>query len=306
MKIAAVQHDIVWEDGPATRGRVAPLIGQAAAAGARLIVLTEMYATGFSMRPERVAEPPGGPNEQFLADQAAAHGVWLLGSIAQWATEDPETPGTELDNRRAQNVAVLAGPDGQRHRYAKIHPFSYAGEHEHYRAGTEFLTLTVEDLRVSVFVCYDLRFADEFWALAPDTDIYVVVANWPEPRREHWKALLRARAIENQAYLVGVNRVGTGDDIRYTGDSVILDPLGRPLAEASLVETVLVADADAGEVKRIRDRFPFLADRRTAEQPPADPGPTDRRTAEQRPAEPGPTDPRPADPRPAGQPSADR
>lgn len=274
MKIAAVQHDIAWEDAPATRARVAPLIGQAAAAGARLIVLTEMYATGFSMRPERIAEPPGGPNEQFLADQAAAHGVWLLGSIAQWAKEDPDTRATEperteLDKRRAQNVAVLAGPDGQRHRYAKIHPFSYAGEHEHYRAGTEFLTVTVEELRVSVFVCYDLRFADEFWALAPDTDIYVVVANWPEPRREHWKTLLRARAIENQAYLVGVNRVGTGDDIRYTGDSVILDPLGRPLAEASLVETVLVAEADAGEVKRIRDRFPFLADRRPAGQPAA-------------------------------------
>lgn len=274
MKIAAVQHDIVWEDGPATRARITPLIDQAAAAGARLIVLSEMYATGFSMSPERVAEEPGGPNEQFLLDQAARHGVWLLGSIAQWAEADPgtraaepestEPESAEPDHRRAQNVAVLAGPDGQRHRYAKIHPFSYAGEHEHYRAGTDFLTVTVEDLRLSVFICYDLRFADEFWALAPDTDMYVVVANWPEPRREHWKALLRARAIENQAYLVGVNRVGTGDDIRYTGDSVILDPLGRPLAEASLAETVLVADADPGEVKRIRDRFPFLVDRRTA------------------------------------------
>ncbi len=113
-------------------------------------------------------------------------------------------------------------------------------------AGTEFLTVTVEDLRVSVFICYDLRFADEFWALAQDTDLYVVVANWPEPRREHWQALLRARAIENQAYLVGVNRVGVGDGIRYTGDSVILDPLGRPLAEASLAETVLVCELDAG------------------------------------------------------------
>ena len=267
MRIAAVQHDIVWEDGPATRARLTPLIEQAVASGARLIVLTEMYATGFSMRPDRIAEEPGGANERFLADQAARHGVWLLGSIAQWATRDPDTPGDGSENRRAENVAVLAGPDGQLHRYAKIHPFSYAGEDKHYRAGTEFLTVTVEDLRISVFVCYDLRFADEFWALAPVTDLYAVVANWPEARREHWRALLRARAIENQAYLVGVNRVGVGDDIRYTGDSVILDPLGRPLAEASLAETVLVADVDAGEVKRVRDRFPFLADRRTAESP---------------------------------------
>jgi len=288
MKIAAIQHDIVWEDGAATRSRLTPLIGQAAAAGARLIVLTEMYATGFSMHPDRVAEPAGGPNERFLIEQAAGHGVWLLGSIAQWAAEDPDTravepASTERENLRAQNVAVLAGPDGQLHRYAKIHPFSYAGEDRHYRAGSELLTVVVEDLRVSVFVCYDLRFADEFWVLAPGTDLYVVVANWPEPRREHWRTLLRARAIENQAYVVGVNRVGVGDDIRYTGDSVILDPLGRPLAEASLVETVLTAEADAGEVKRIRDRFPFLADRRPA-QAPADRRPA-QASADRRPAQ---------------------
>jgi len=251
MKIAAIQHDIAWEDGAATRQRLVPLIDQAAAGGARLAVLSEMYATGFSMQPERIAEPPGGPNERFLIDQAAEHGLWLLGSIAQQET-----------GQQPRNVAVLAGPAGQLHRYAKIHPFSYAGEHEHYQAGTDFLTVDVEGLRVSVFICYDLRFADEFWALAADTDLYAVVANWPEPRREHWTALLRARAIENQAYVVGVNRVGEGDGIRYNGDSVILDPLGRPLAQASLAETVLVGEADPGEVKRVRDRFPFLADRR--------------------------------------------
>lgn len=255
MKIAAVQHDVVWENGPATRARLAPLIEQAVAAGARLIVLTEMYATGFSMNVDTVAEPAGGPNEQFLIEQAAQYGVWLLASISQWAQAE--------DERRAQNVALLVGPDGQLHRYAKIHPFSYSGEDKHYAAGSELLTVMVEDLRVSVFVCYDLRFADEFWQLAHGTDVYAVVANWPQPRREHWRALLKARAIENQAYVVGVNRIGEGDGIRYTGDSVILDPLGNPLAEASLAETVLVCDVDPGEVKRVRDRFPFLADRRT-------------------------------------------
>lgn len=255
MKVAAIQHDVVWEDAVATRKLITPLIRQAADAGARLLVLTEMYATGFSMNVEHVAEDPGGPNEQFLIAQAAEHGVWILASISQWSPEQAE--------RRAQNVAVLAGPDGQVHRYAKIHPFSYSGEDKVYAAGSQLLTVPVEDLRVSVFVCYDLRFADEFWDLAADTDLYAVVANWPEPRREHWRTLLRARAIENQAYLVGVNRIGVGDGIRYTGDSVILDPLGRPLAEASLTETVLVCDIDPGEVKRVRDRFPFLADRRT-------------------------------------------
>ena len=257
MKVAAIQHDIVWEDAERTRKNVAPLIAQAAAAGARLIVLTEMFATGFSMQPERIAEYPGGANEQFLVDQAREHGSYLVGSIAQWDRADG----------RARNVAVLAQPAGEVQRYAKIHPFSYVGEDKHYAPGTQFLTVDVvangESLRVSPFVCYDLRFADEFWARAELTDIYVVPANWPEPRREHWRTLLRARAIENQAYVVGVNRVGTVKNDRYVGDSAIVDPAGLVLVEASMGETVLVADVSAERVADIRRRFPFLADRRT-------------------------------------------
>jgi omega-amidase len=259
MKVAAIQHDIAWEDGDTTRKHLAPMIAQAAAAGARLVVLTEMYATGFSMKPERTAEDPGGPNEQFLIDQAAEHGLWIIGSIAQWSENSPSEQG---ESRRATNTAVVAGPAGQLHRYHKLHPFSYADEHLHYEAGTEFLTVTIEDLKVSVFICYDLRFADEFWQRAAETDLFVLPANWPEPRREHWRTLLRARAIENQAYVLGCNRVGTVDKLNHTGDSAIIDPLGRTLVEASLVETVLIADVDAAEVQRVRTKFPFLADRR--------------------------------------------
>src|SRR6476620_9810008 len=133
MKVAAIQHDIVWEDAERTRKNVAPLIAQAAVAGARLIVLTEMYATGFSMQPERIAEHPGGANEQFLVDQAREHGSYLVGSIAQWDRADG----------RARNVAVVAQPSGEVQRYAKIHPFSYVGEDKHYAAGTQFLTVDV-------------------------------------------------------------------------------------------------------------------------------------------------------------------
>ena len=166
MKVAAIQHDIVWQDGEATRKQVTPLIEQAVAAGARLIVLSEMYATGFSMDPQRIAEDPGGANEQFLLDQARLHNVWLVASIAQWSQN---TPISEGESRRGSNVAVVAGPSGEVHRYTKIHPFSYAGEHEQYDAGSEFLTVTIEAVRVSVFICYDLRFADEFWHRAHDT-----------------------------------------------------------------------------------------------------------------------------------------
>jgi predicted amidohydrolase len=252
VKVAAIQHDIVWEDPVATRKHVAPLIAQAADAGARLIGLTEMFATGFSMHPEDVAEDEGGPNEQFLLEHAALHDAYLVASIAQRGADG-----------KYRNNAVIAGPDGTAHRYAKIHPFSFAGEHERYAAGDRYLTVDVEGLRVSVFVCYDLRFADEFWALAGETDLYVVPANWPEPRREHWRALLRARAIENQAYVLGINRIGSVKSIEHVGDSAIIDPLGRTLTEAAITETVLVADVDASTVSDVRARFPFLADRRS-------------------------------------------
>src|ERR1700760_1000738 len=117
MKIAAIQHDIVWEDAAATRALVAPMIATAAAGGAGLICLTEMYATGFSMHPERIAEDEGGPNEQFLLEQAREHNAWLIASIAQWGSDG-----------RARNNAVVASPAGDVHRYAKIHPFGYAHE----------------------------------------------------------------------------------------------------------------------------------------------------------------------------------
>jgi predicted amidohydrolase len=251
MKVAAIQHDIVWEDPDATRAHVAPMIAKAAADGARLIVLSEMFATGFSMRPDRIAEDEGGPSERFLHEHAIEHGAYLIASVAQRGPDG-----------RFRNNAIVARPDGSTSRYAKIHPFSFAGEHERYAAGTEFLTVDVEDLRVSVFVCYDLRFADEFWALARDTDLYVVPANWPEPRHEHWRALLRARAIENQAYVLGVNRVGLAKDLPHVGGSALLDPLGITIFEGNADEAVLVGEATSEMITQIRTKFPFLADRR--------------------------------------------
>jgi predicted amidohydrolase len=252
MRVAAIQHDILWEDPPATCARIAPMIEHAANDGAHLVVLTEMFSTGFSMDTEKIAEPVDGPSTRFLVEQAQQHGVWVCGSL-------PERPeGQALP----YNQLVLAEPDGTTHRYAKIHPFSYAREQERFAAGQEHVTVDVEGVRVSLFVCYDLRFADEFWALAHDTDCYVVVANWPESRREHWRALLVARAIENQSYVVGVNRVGSGGGLDYVGDSRIIDPLGEVLAEATGDEVVLLADVEPERVTEVRTKFPFLADRR--------------------------------------------
>lgn len=253
MRVAAVQHDIVWEDPKANFARLSPWIAAAAGAGADLVVLTEMYSTGFSMRTDELAEPPGGPSTQFLLEQADQHDLYLAGSV-------PERPeGADLPS----NTLLLAGPGGELSRYRKIHPFTYAGEHEHYRAGDEYVTVDVRGVRTTLFVCYDLRFADEFWATARSTDCYLVPANWPSTRRSHWTSLLRARAIENQAFVVGCNRVGEGGKLTYAGDSRIIDPAGEILAGAAGGEALLVTDIDPRVVERTRAEFPFQQDRRS-------------------------------------------
>ena len=257
LRIAAIQHDIVWNDRDANFERLTPMIGRAVGAGAQLVLLTETFSVGFGFdTPDFATEPEGGPSSQFLSDQAARHGVWVGGSCPEIRADAP------ADDQRPSNSFVLAGPDGTQHRYRKIHPFSFAGEDRVVRPGTELVTVVVGGVRVSMFVCYDLRFADEFWALAHDTDVYLVPANWPAARREHWMTLLRARAIENQAYVVGVNRVGSGGGIDYTGDTRIVDPLGELLATGSREETIVLADVSTEHVAAVRDRFRFLADRR--------------------------------------------
>ena len=251
MKVAVVQHDIVWEDRDANFAHLAPMVASAAATGARLVVLSETFSTGFSMRTDEIAEPEGGPSSRWLVEQSASHGVWVCGSCPEVAA------GAD----RPRNTLVLAGPDGTVHRYRKIHRFAYGGEDRSFDAGADRVTVEVEGLRISLFVCYDLRFADDWWALASDTDAYVCVANWPEARRAHWSALLRARAIENQAYVIACNRVGSGGKLDYAGDSAIIDPLGELLATGSRTEALLVADVTAERVAEVRSSLPFLADR---------------------------------------------
>jgi len=252
MNVAAIQHDITWEDKDANFAHLRPQIAAAADKGARLVALTEMFATGFSMSSTTLAEGHDGPSTQFLREQAQSHDIWIGGSIIQ------RHPSVRLP----YNQFVLAGPAGQVHRYAKLHPFSYAGEHEHYSAGAQTISVDIGGVRVTPFICYDLRFADVFWERAAATDCYLVVANWPSPRRTHWRSLLTARAIENQAYVVGVNRVGSGGGNEYAGDSLIVDPSGETVADAGAKEQTILADVDPSLVAKVRSNFPFLADRR--------------------------------------------
>ncbi len=254
MQIAAIQHDIVWEDPQANHTRLTPLIAQAAEIGTEMVVLTEMYATGFSMNSEAIAEPPEGQSVTFLLTQARKHGLWIAGSV----------PVRDKQEEKPVNRFVLAGPDGENHHYDKRYPFSYAQENEYYRAGDKALTVPINGIRYTPTVCYDLRFSDAYWPVALDTDCYLVVANWPESRRHHWKTLLVARAIENQAYVVGVNRVGIDPNVSYSGDSLVIDPLGEIVAECPPgMEATLIAEIDPNKVAETREKFPFMNDRKS-------------------------------------------
>jgi predicted amidohydrolase len=252
LRVAVVQHDIVWESREETLRRLEPTVARAADGGARLVVLSEMFAVGFSMNVDVTAEAENGPTTEWLFEQARRHGTWICGTL-------PVRDGQE---RLAFNTFSLVAPDGRIERYRKIHPFTYGGERDAFAAGSEIITVDVDGVRVTPFVCYDLRFADVFWEAAAQTDLYVVSANWPETRRRHWTALLAARAIENQAFVVGCNRVGSAGKLTYVGDSAVLSPMGDVLASAAEVETTLVVDVDPARVAEVRERFPFAADRR--------------------------------------------
>jgi predicted amidohydrolase len=252
LRVAVVQHDIAWEAPEETLKRLEPTVAAAVAAQARLVVLSEMFAVGFSMNTSLTAEDEDGPTTGWLLDQARQHDAWVCGTIPVRAAENP----------LPYNTFVLASPAGDVRRYRKIHPFTYGGEREVFAAGRDVLTVDVDGVRVTPFICYDLRFADVFWDAAADTDLFVIPANWPVARRRHWTSLLTARAIENQAYVAGCNRVGSGGRLDYGGDSRVVSPMGEVLASAAEVETTLVVDVDTDVVTAVRERFPFQADRR--------------------------------------------
>jgi len=253
MLVAAIQHNIVWTNRQANFVALEVLTAKAAENGARLIVLSEMFSTGFVVDDLSIAEPEGGPSSDFLANQAKKFGVWVAGSCPELSPQD--------NDKRPFNTLVVASPAGECTRYRKIHPFSYGNEDDHFRPGSELVTVEIEGVRCSLFVCYDLRFTTEFWRLATTTDAYIIPANWPASRIDHWTALLKARAIENQAYVIGCNRVGVGGNLSYNGQSRIFSPTGDTLAEGGDTEQILYAEVSAKVVSEVRAQFPFLQDR---------------------------------------------
>jgi predicted amidohydrolase len=234
----------------------ASLAAEAIASSAEILIFPEMFTSGFSMPTGALAYTSLQQGRDFMRSLASQHSIFTIGSL-------PEVDS----NGKLYNTALVYGPQGEVSSYRKIHPFSLGGEAESYSSGTRVHTILLkgslgESLRCTTFVCYDLRFAPLFWAQAPRTDIFVVVANWPATRREHWLTLLRARAIENQAYVAGVNRIGLGGGLEYSGDSALFAPDGTELGRLDNHQGTLTYNVSAAAVTMWREKLPTLRDRR--------------------------------------------
>jgi omega-amidase len=251
MHVALVQLDLAWEDKRTNHAKVRALLGKARVPKGSLVVLPEMFSTGFSMNAEAIAEGEDRLTERFLASAAKEFGVAVLGGVVNLGPDG-----------RGRNQALAIGPDGAvLARYAKIHPFSYGEETKHYSAGTEIVLFDFDGFKVAPFVCYDLRFPEIFRAaVKKGAQLYTVIANWPEAREAHWLALLKARAIENQAYVVGVNRCGRDPKLAYSGRSQVIGPKGDVLADAGTAEGVTLAEIDLAPLFEWRRAFPALVD----------------------------------------------
>lgn len=247
LTVTLVQADLAWLDPEANRRRFAARLEALGECGT-LVVLPEMFATGFTLEPDRCAEPMDGPTVAWMIATAARLGVTLCGSLAI------------RDAGCFYNRLLWVPPEGTVQWYDKRHLFRMAGEHERYSAGTARRVMTVAGWRVCPLVCYDLRFP--VWSRGVDDfDLQLYVASWPAARRSAWRTLLPARAVENQCYAIGVNRVGTdGNGISYCGDSLAADPLGGLLADLGDGEGSATLRLDGDALVRYREKFPAWQD----------------------------------------------
>ena len=251
MHIAAVQLDICWEDRAANHARVRKLLDPIDLPQNSLVILPEMFDTGFSMN--TAVTDPGSPSasEIFCRELAAKRHVAVLAGVV-----------SRTNDGQFANEAVAFSPDGvELVRYRKMQPFTLAGEHMHYEAGNSPALFEWQGLRIAPLICYDLRFPELFRpAIRHGPELFIVVANWPTARSEHWVRLLQARAIENQAYVLGVNRTGSDPEFQYDGRTALFDPLGKVVFQAGADPQAFVADIDAQHVRSWREQFPALRD----------------------------------------------
>lgn len=246
MKITILQRDIEWANPSVNINRADEVIDRNP--GSDIYVLPEMFSTGFCTNPEGIAESDNSETLQWLKRKAAAIDAAIAGSVA--VTKDG----------KFYNRFYFVKPDGSVTHYDKKHLFTYGGEHKRFTAGNERVVVEFRGVRILLEICYDLRFP--VWARnRGDYDMIIYVASWPTPRVSAWSALLVARAIENQCYVAGVNRVGNDPACQYCGGSVVIDPYGKTIAACTdNLECEATATIDIEALEAFRAKFPVLND----------------------------------------------
>ncbi|MCI0631871.1 MAG: hypothetical protein L0Y44_14590 [Phycisphaerales bacterium] len=250
MRFALVQFDIAWEDKTANHATIERMLREATpqVTPGTFVLLPELGDTGFSMNLDRIVDDQ---SLNWATDLARQLKIYLQHG---YATLGPDNKG--------RNCAAIIDPNGQvLSIYQKLHPFSYGKEALHYNGGHHLVLARCGEATVAPVICYDLRFP-ELWRLASlqGAEIFTIGASWPSARQHHWRALLIARAIENQAYVVAVNRVGADPHVKYAGGSIIISPKGEILAEARDRPIILSAELDLGALRTWRNEFPALRD----------------------------------------------
>jgi omega-amidase len=261
--VVGLQLDIVWEDKAANLAKICRCLAAANPKPGTLVVLPEMFATGFTMNLE-LAEDTG----ESIAAIAKEYRVQILAGMVRAVgvvgatSRSRQVPGNRdrevAPTKNLTNEAVLFDAQGgEVGRYAKMHPFKIAGETV--EPGTEAVVVDCGEFRLAPAVCYDLRFPELFRAgVKRGANLFAVIANWPTARLDHWLTLLKARAIENQSYVIGVNRCGRDPNVEYPGHSQIISPLGEVLADAGETEGVVKAELELPELQEYRRKFPAL------------------------------------------------
>ncbi len=253
LRFTIIQTNLFWEDVSANLNMFTQKI-ESIKEKTEVVILPEMFTTGFSMQPQQFAETMDGSAVKWMQAMATKHKIIITGSLII------------QENNHFYNRLIWMLPNGSFGYYDKRHLFAFAGENKHYNAGNKRLIAQVNGIKINLQICYDLRFP--VWARqsmnaekSPEYDVLIYVANWPEKRSHAWKTLLTARAIENQCYVIGVNRVGNdGNNIYHSGDSCIINPMGEVVFTEAHNETIFTTTIDTSIIEQIRQQLPFLKD----------------------------------------------
>jgi len=248
--IGIAQINIVWEDNAENMKKIEGFIKKASENKVELTLFPEMSLTGFTMN----------INSLSLREEEIIN--WVKKIAIESNINIGIGYGIKVDGKGENKYIIISKEGNVLAKYTKMHPFSYSGENEKYHRGNKIYTCKINEFKITPFICYDLRFPEIFQKASKESQIITVAASWPKSREDHWMTLLKARAIENQCYVIGINRVGIGDGLEYNGSSMFVCPDGEILNEISGEEILIIEKLEIDKIKEIKDKFDIKNDRR--------------------------------------------